>query len=132
MPLIFVYGTLKRGYLNHQLLDGAEFLGEAETLPCYRMFNLSFPCLVETAPGKGRCCKGEVYRVNDWTLECIDRLEQVPYLYHRDWIKLLQEFGEPVHGYLWQLGTEHLPECSPEWTLDSPRPDFRENLKTMA
>jgi len=42
---VFVYGTLKRGYPNNPLLEGSQFLGEAVTVPTYKM--------VEPAPQEG-------------------------------------------------------------------------------
>ena len=36
--LLFVYGSLKRGFDNHQLLNNAIFIAEAKTLQPYSMF----------------------------------------------------------------------------------------------
>ena len=36
---LFVYGTLKRGFRNHRLLERQQFIREAVTLPRYRLFD---------------------------------------------------------------------------------------------
>ncbi len=40
MPLLFVYGTLKRGERANRLLSGQRFVGAAETEPRYRLVDL--------------------------------------------------------------------------------------------
>jgi gamma-glutamylcyclotransferase (GGCT)/AIG2-like uncharacterized protein YtfP len=42
---IFVYGTLKRGLLNHELIASSRFLGPAATTERFRMIADSFPVL---------------------------------------------------------------------------------------
>ena len=37
---LFVNGTLMRGLALHSNLDGAEFLGEARTIPQYRIYSI--------------------------------------------------------------------------------------------
>ena len=68
--LVFVYGTLKKGYGNHHLLKNAEFVGDAtvkgtlyvEGLPMYR------------SEGDG-VVHGELYQVDNVTLGALDMLE---------------------------------------------------------
>ena len=38
--ILFVYGTLKRGFVNHHLMAGQDFIGEGVTLPHYRVLDL--------------------------------------------------------------------------------------------
>ena len=75
--LVFVYGTLKRGYWNHDLLSTAPFVGEAISVDDFRMGNVgSFPeiQLAEIGDQAGRVT-GEIYDVDEWTLQSLDRLE---------------------------------------------------------
>ena len=45
--ILFVYGTLKRGMKNYQLLAGQAFLNSTRTMPCYRLLDLgSYPGLI--------------------------------------------------------------------------------------
>ena len=79
--LVFVYGTLRKGEVNHHLLKGAEYLGEHTTLPRYRMLDLgAYPGLVEAGY---TAIVGEVYRINLKQLILLDRLEDYPRLYDR-------------------------------------------------
>jgi len=83
---VFVYGTLLEGEPNHRVLGDSELLGTATTRPAFRFVDCGYyPAALtdgETA------IVGEVYRVNDETLEDLDRLEGVPRLYQRKRIKL--------------------------------------------
>jgi gamma-glutamylcyclotransferase (GGCT)/AIG2-like uncharacterized protein YtfP len=69
---LFVYGTLKRGRRAHGLLGGQEFLGEARTVPGYRLYDSgSFPCLNADPGGTGQA-QGELWRVDVLTLRRLD------------------------------------------------------------
>ncbi len=77
--LVFVYGTLKKGFPNH-----ARFLGTARLVGAFRTVSAfplvlngarCSPCLVDT-PGAGSRVRGEVYDVGQATLAALDRLER--------------------------------------------------------
>ena len=52
LHLIFVYGSLKRGYALHHLLASQQFHGIAVTQPLYRLFDLgSYPGLIDWPEG---------------------------------------------------------------------------------
>lgn len=79
--LVFVYGTLLAGEVNHYLLTGADLCGTHRTEPCYTMFGLgAYPGVVR---GGGTAVSGEVYRVDAKNLQRLDRLEDFPRLYCR-------------------------------------------------
>lgn len=86
--LLFVYGSLKRGYWNHHYMEGCVFLGEASTYTDEMvMFNVGFPMVVsmyDLYPTDDFLCKqvrGELWRVD--SLERFDRLENEGSLYNR-------------------------------------------------
>jgi len=62
--LVFVYGTLKRGFYNHEVLETSQFIGKAITKNKYPM-------------------------INDLTLEKLDILEDFPDFYTRDYIQVI-------------------------------------------
>ena len=77
---LFVNGTLMRGLELHGNLEGAEFLGEAQTAPTYRVYSIDdrHPGMFEV--GAGGVSKGELYLVDD---ELWARIEagEPPHLY---------------------------------------------------
>ncbi|QJQ95955.1 MULTISPECIES: gamma-glutamylcyclotransferase family protein [Halomonadaceae] len=78
--LLFVYGTLKRGFAHHErYLGQAEFLDKAitcEPFPLVLNGPRFSPVLID-AQGHGLQVKGELYRVGNATLDELDRLERV-------------------------------------------------------
>lgn len=101
---VFVYGSLKKGFGNHEwCLGKADMLGEAETLPQYSLFSLgSFPGVRK---GGVTAIQGELYDVSRDELDSLDSLEGHPSFYKREvietsegeaWIYLLpeDEYGE--------------------------------------
>ncbi|TVQ90319.1 MAG: gamma-glutamylcyclotransferase [Chromatiaceae bacterium] len=81
MTLVFVYGTLLAGQVNHHLLAGASCLGSHRTSARYTLYLLgAYPGLV--AHGH-TAVTGEVYRVDRAGLCALDRLESYPHLYRR-------------------------------------------------
>jgi gamma-glutamylcyclotransferase (GGCT)/AIG2-like uncharacterized protein YtfP len=111
---LFVYGTLKRSQRNHTLLARARFVQEAITQPKYRLYDTGrYPCLVPCQEG-GAGIHGEVYEVDDETLQLLDRHEGVPRHYRREPVSL-QGFSAPVETYLYNRDTTQLAECGTTW-----------------
>lgn len=75
--LIFVYGSLKRGFHNESLLYNAKSLGKVKTVKKYPLIvtkNVHYPYLVKEE-GKGYEIIGELYRVKKNELEKLDQFE---------------------------------------------------------
>ncbi|MDZ7697722.1 MAG: gamma-glutamylcyclotransferase family protein [Deltaproteobacteria bacterium] len=89
--LVFLYGTLKRGFGNHHFLDGSRFLGKAITKKKYALYVSGIPFVIENEPVSQ--ISGEVYEVDEDTLARLDRLEGHPDWYCRKWINLIMERG---------------------------------------
>ena len=71
--LVFVYGTLMKGYWNHGLLAGSEFISTATTVEKYVMFASSIPFVSQSQ--KVSLIHGELYSVTPETLSSLDALE---------------------------------------------------------
>jgi len=76
--LVFVYGTLKRGFGNHHLLSESRFVGQAVTKEKYSLYEAGIPFVIENEPVSH--ISGEVYAVDEKTLARLDCLEG-----HPDW-----------------------------------------------
>jgi gamma-glutamylaminecyclotransferase len=78
---LFVNGTLMRGLKLHRNLDGAEFMGEFTTRPCYRLYSIGdvHPGMFKVAEG-GIAVKGEMYRMSDEIWQKVEEGEP-PHLY---------------------------------------------------
>ena len=85
--LVFTYGTLKRGYGNHRLLDGARFVSLAMTLRPFHVECVGFPIAYKSGPDMLRVI-GEVYEVTDEQLARLDRLEGTPTHYQRERVRV--------------------------------------------
>ncbi|MCD8562689.1 MAG: gamma-glutamylcyclotransferase [Alphaproteobacteria bacterium] len=106
--LVFVYGSLKRGYYGHHKMEGATFAGEALTAhPHYRMVAFPWPNTPhETYPGllpvhngeQGGFIAGEVYEVSPEMLALLDEFEVVGRDYLREPITLTD--GRTAWAYL--------------------------------
>lgn len=124
---LFVYGTLKRGHRLHSHLDGQSYLGEGRTLPEFRLLNCGwYPALVES--DKGRSIRGEVWQVDDKTLQRLDEVEDVSSgLYERRVISLLAPFDDaPAITYVYLQDVTGLPDCGEEWLATSALVHFDE------
>lgn len=113
---IFVYGTLKRGYRLHHHLAGQTFVGEARTVPAYRLFRIDwFPALVDAR--EGQAIEGEVWEVDAAGLIELDDVEEVhDGLYERRRIHLQPPFDtETVEAYFYLRDVCGSDECGPCW-----------------
>jgi gamma-glutamylaminecyclotransferase len=115
--LVFVYGTLRRGEVNHYLLETARFCGSHATRACFRMFSLgTYPAVLQ---GGLDSIQGEVYQVDARTMSRLDWLEGYPHAYNRKliptpwgraWIYLYRESVEGrkrIPGGLWRDERHH-------------------------
>jgi gamma-glutamylaminecyclotransferase len=75
LHLVFVYGTLKKGFPNHaHYMASAGFLGRYQTLQKYPLVlfgSRHVPGMLDR-PGDGHHIEGELYEVND---ECLGRMD---------------------------------------------------------
>lgn len=86
MPIrVFVYGSLKNGKGNHRLLSGSKYLGRCYVEGRHRLLSLGgFPGLVKSDDLEPQKVVGEVYQVNEETLQSLDWLEGHPRFYCRE------------------------------------------------
>jgi len=115
--LIFVYGSLKRGFALHRFLSQQDFVATASTQPHYRLFDCgTHPAMVKVAVG-GRSVKGELFRVDQKCLVRLDDVEGVEEgLYVRDFVCLCSPF-ETYRAMAWFFlsPTKGLLDCGSEW-----------------
>jgi gamma-glutamylaminecyclotransferase len=96
MHKVFVYGTLKSGYCNHDLLQGAK--GYPAVAPQIDLYaGPSYPFAMR---GQGQAV-GEVYEVNNLLLKKIDRLEGHPQYYHRELTSVILEDGKTIQAWIY-------------------------------
>jgi len=107
---VFVYGTLKKGFGNHFLLKDSQFIKVDKVSGL--MYNIGpFPGAV---PAKGdNPLHGEIYEIDETTLQRLDRLEGVPHLYRRETEKTSS--GEEVFIYWFNGHTEGRPIFGGIW-----------------
>ncbi len=93
---IFVYGTLKRGqYFYPRYLEGkSEFIGKGFASPDYSMYVDGLPHLVKEPTDLP--VKGELFMIDQTTLDGLDALEAHPVVYKREIIECYDESGAKV------------------------------------
>jgi gamma-glutamylaminecyclotransferase len=82
MAKVFVYGTLKRNKSNHWYLIESKYLGEYYTDNNYALYVRGLPYMVKEDKGGG--VLGELFEVDEFTLEQLDKLEGHPNFYRRE------------------------------------------------
>jgi gamma-glutamylaminecyclotransferase len=85
--LLFVYGTLKKGYPNHHLLQESRFIDEAVTKKKYALYNSGIPFLIKYESIS--YIHGEVYEIDDNIIKKVDALEGHPDWYKREKIEVV-------------------------------------------
>ena len=116
-PDVFVvYGTLKRGYGNHRLLDNewVDYLGEVVSEEGYHVHSTGgFP--MATPSEEGLPLHGEAYRVRHTAVvNNLDYLEGNGHFYNRRVRQFtLLEGGAPVLGWVYEIDRREsrLPLC---------------------
>jgi gamma-glutamylcyclotransferase (GGCT)/AIG2-like uncharacterized protein YtfP len=134
MPIrVFVYGSLKNGQGNHRLLAKAKFLGRSYIEGNYRMVSLGgFPGVIRHESIPMNRIVGEVYQVDEDTLQSLDVLEGHPRFYKRDkvptshknaWCYFLpHEYGDkyPQIAHVWRPSNEEREWMAGAFKLEEP------------
>lgn len=100
--LVAVYGTLRKGFHNHVLLEGSKFLGETKTEPKFNMYGNLIPWITNNGDTSIAI---EVYEVEEETFQRLDWLEGYPNYYDRQVIDT--EFGEAWIYFRWYTAAEN-------------------------
>lgn len=119
MPLVFVYGTLKRGGSNHAHLADQRCLGPARTRPGYTLYQpADYPGMVPDESDRDGVV-GELWQVDDACLRRLDRLEGTAEgLYARVPVRLLAPHDSlHVHTYLYRLPLAGCPRLGSNWPV---------------
>lgn len=112
--MVFVYGTLKKGYGNHRLLEQSKFIGTGN-IKGFEIYDLgSYPGIV---PGEiSSEVYGEVYDVDQETLTRLDRLESNGFLYLRELIEVtLEKEILSASIYVYNRRLDGAQRLSKEW-----------------
>ncbi len=127
---VFVYGTLRRGQSNHALLETSRFIAEAATLRTYWMITTgAFPIVLDAVPADcglpPLAIAGEIYHVDDATLEQLDRLERKGIAYDRK-VTDVDEAGHKVVAHIYIGVADYWHDRRlPAWTIQNQRGELQ-------
>ena len=111
--ILFIYGTLKRGFPAHDLMAGAEFIGEAVTEPGFRLYSEGWYPMMVTDP-TGFAIEGELWEIPESVLSRLDHYEGSGY--QRVTIPLQSPHAEKLAvAYLYKGRVAGLKEIGPRW-----------------
>ena len=88
---VFIYGTLKRGFSNHEKIkDISTFVCDVKSKEKHIMIDCGdgFPYLIKGS-GIGFQILGELYEISEDDIHILDEFEGVPFLYSREEIEIL-------------------------------------------
>lgn len=115
--LLFVYGTLQRGRVNHGQLAGQRFVGPARTVPGFRLYDLGGYPGLGPFPEAVTGVTGEVWAVDAAALARLDAFEGVGEgLYRRGPVALQSPYvGEAVEAYFPVADVSGRPVVGETW-----------------
>ena len=121
MHSIFVYGTLKRGYPNHdQYLKDQLYLGMYRTVDCYPLVIAKkwFSPVLINEPGSGKQIIGELYQVDNDRLLDLYTLEGTNFAkgYKRVDVSVQNiESHVTTHAFTYMKRRAHVAEISSDY-----------------
>jgi gamma-glutamylaminecyclotransferase len=107
--LVFVYGTLKKGFSNNSFLEDSVCYGKAYTSKRFLLIkDIGLPFVVKDFKHSySTNIKGEVYLIDDFTLNDLDYLESHPYFYRREQITVYVK-GIPLKCWCYFLNADYV------------------------
>lgn len=120
--LVFIYGSLKKGFCNHHMLKKAKYKCKAKTRKRYGMFqerNANYPYLIKQSNSCYHHVEGEIYEVKtSTTLKQLDIFEDAPEYYQREIIEIETTSGSIQKAQVYFMKEYNIPsEQTPlrEW-----------------
>lgn len=105
--LVFVYGTLMEGQLNHRHLEGARPEAEARTAANFTLYDTGpWPAMVR---GGTTAVTGELYEICERQIDTLDAFEGHPALFCRESIELVD--GRQAEAWI------YVGKLSPAWIV---------------
>ena len=118
MTKLFIYGTLKQGYRRSHCLEGQTFLGNAQTVTGYRLYDAgSYPAMIHD--GQDLAVHGELWEVDAVCLQRLDEIEAVPTLYQRAVVELVLPQQDSVQAYLYKQSLDGWVDIGSSWPAES-------------
>jgi gamma-glutamylaminecyclotransferase len=112
--ILFVYGTLKRGLVNHHRMAGQRFLEEVVTEPRYRVIDLGpYPGLI-IDDRNGLAIRGELWAVDESCLASLDEFEGVAGPFIRAEIRIAGS-ADAAQAYFWNEPVPAGADSGSEW-----------------
>lgn len=112
--LIFVYGSLKKGFDNHHVIKNAKYKCKAKTVSKFPMYEEEFanyPYLIKKRISNAYNVKGELYEIRrKELLKKLDKFEGAPDYYIRETIKVQTLSGEVKKAYAYFLKENKIPD----------------------
>jgi gamma-glutamylaminecyclotransferase len=116
MPVLFVYGTLKRGLRNHRLIADQQFLQIATTAPQYAVADFGVHPGLLAGPW---AVLGELWRVSDCCLGELDDFEGHPEHFERRAIDI-SGFDGVVEAYFFNRPIAPGTPLAAQWPIQRP------------
>jgi gamma-glutamylcyclotransferase (GGCT)/AIG2-like uncharacterized protein YtfP len=114
---LFVYGSMKKGFINHHRLDGnAQFVGFGKTVEKFILFpaeHYLFPFVSKKS--KDFNILGEIYKINKNILHVLDKLEGVPSSYNREEVDIMLNNSKKIRAYMYFKNELDNPVLSDEF-----------------
>lgn len=85
---VFVYGTLRKSHANNVILKDSKYIGASSITVPGKMIDFGgFPGVVGIKGAPDKTVFGEVYEIDEETLNALDWLESHPRFYERQKVK---------------------------------------------
>lgn len=116
---VFVYGSLKIGYVNNYVLADSKFISNGKTCDKFQMYPViggAYPFLIKSE--KVSNIIGEVFEVNSqMVLDNLDTLEGYPEYYLKEFIDIEIEDGSVIQALTYFKNEVNYPD-----SLDKSQP----------
>jgi gamma-glutamylaminecyclotransferase len=114
--ILFFYGSLKRGYSNHHRVASQTYLGDAATVPAYRIIELGQYGGMIRDERNGFAVSGEIWAIDAKCLADLDEFEMGEGRWQRMPVAIAGHDG--VQSYCWTGAVPDGVRSGQVWPFD--------------